>query len=258
MLKIKIQFIIKLLVAELLSINKLFRKKYTFQDFGERKDLKLHGISKINNFFTSKQIAILNEKIDALLENPQVNLWVDKQQCDHRIYFAENYLEELKPILYHDQTLEILKNEYGYTNPVGLAMIGHLVYKHGNVGSGGGWHRDSVFQNQIKTFCYLTKTSENNGPFALIKESHKWKNIFIAAVKHKINLKDSRISDSSLNQYMEKSNIKLTTFTGEAGDSFIANTRCIHGGMPIKFGTRRIVFFYYWDNTIPAHFLQFK
>ena len=42
-------------------------------------------------------------------------------------------------------------------------MANKLIYKKGNLGSGGGWHRDTFFKKQLKFIIYLSDVGEKNG-----------------------------------------------------------------------------------------------
>ena len=54
-----------------------------------------------------------------------------------------------------------------------MVLAARLDYKPNNKGSGDGWHMDSPFSNQFKAMCYLSDVRSVNGPFQILKGSHK-------------------------------------------------------------------------------------
>ena len=91
------------------------------------------------------------------------------------------------------------KTKYKYDN-VYFTLAGHLKFESNNLGSGGGWHRDSPFTNQIKTIVYLTDVSSNNGPFEYLVGSHK--RSFYAKLKNRwaIELNRMRFTNQEIDK----------------------------------------------------------
>lgn len=83
-----------------------------------------------------------------------------------------------------------------------------LVPKDNNLGSGEGWHRDSVYRIQYKSIVYLTDVNENNGPFEYILGSHKISTIYNSILVNKFNAHQNRIEESQIEAFL-KSNKQL-------------------------------------------------
>ena len=48
-----------------------------------------------------------------------------------------------------------------------FTMAAKINFKHGNLGSGGNWHRDSV-NPSLKSMVYLVDVDQKNGAFEII------------------------------------------------------------------------------------------
>ena len=97
-----------------------------------------------------------------------------------------------------------------------------MQFSEGNLGSGSGWHRDSL-GFQFKAMVYLNDVDESTGPFEYYTSSHrklyKLKNYFnnIAdGFKDIVRYKDSKVSE-----LLKKKS--LVTFCAPAGTLILFN-----------------------------------
>ena len=186
---------------------------------------------------TSKEALVLND----LVGSSQIN-WIDDDGADNRIYgyeLADNKL---------DQALLRLAEKIfkGYVKGVQMyafVLAGILKETKTNLGSGGGWHRDTVFGKQLKLIVYCSDVTQSNGPFQYIQRSHKWYHkIYISMLLRK-NPRSFRYSETEV-AALKKFGYKITECTAKAGTVIIADTTGLHRGKPIEKGVRLALTYY--------------
>lgn len=130
-------------------------------------------------------------------------------------------------------------NRFFHT-PSFLVMYNEIEAKENNLGSGGGWHFDSL-SPQLKVIFYLTDVSQKNGPFQIVERSENKRfrqNYIIKNLKRKDIL---RVRDT-----IKEESVK--TLTGKKGDGFLINTSSIHRGKPLQEGERRAITYYVFSS----------
>lgn len=222
------------------------------------KSLTEDGIAIVPNFIAPEDCMRLCKKIDKLIESSSVNVWRDDIGSDERIYFVDQIDQEFQAIYENEIIRDVLKNYTGTEKPQGMLLAGKIEYKRGNVGSGGGWHRDSPITHQFKAIFYLNDVNESNGPFQYIKKSHKKRNSIYSCLDKIFNPGQYRYNDNEIADYLEYSNSSTMTFTGQAGTVAFADTKGIHRGKPLETGVRYALFCYFWHNEIPEHFSKLR
>lgn len=148
------------------------------------------------------------------------------------------------------------KNFYRTEDLKYFQMLGHIVYKEGNLGSGSGWHRDSPFSHQFKFILYLNDVNEGNGPFQYILGTHKEDEIYRYTKVLEADLGKYRFSESDVDVIMRKmTNLKIANIIGNAGTLLIADVKGLHRGKPLEYGERWATTRYYFDKNIPSHLI---
>jgi len=127
-------------------------------------------------------------------------------------------------------------------------MVNKTWFDPAGLGSGAGWHRDSGFQSQHKTFTYLTKVDKDNGPLVIRDKE----NMLLSYM----NNPKTRITDPLKFRYKWGAVIDKT-LTGNAGKCFSCCTNFIHRGMPVEFGERYMATVYAWNNSPPKVHLEY-
>ena len=123
-------------------------------------------------------------------------------------------------------------------------LAAKVVAKPKNLGSGGGWHRDSMYEKQIKAILYLSDVSENNGPFQYVVGSNNKASVLRTLnLHHGENLKRFRSED--LEAWCQRNQARIETITGSAGDVILVDTRGLHRGKPIVSEVRYALTNYY-------------
>lgn len=221
-------------------------------------DLKDDGIFIMPNFLSEEKINKYKTLIDMYINSGTVNIWRDDQGADERLYFIDEIDQDFKKYYETPFFREVLKEYTGVSNPHGMLLAGKISSKDGNLGSGGGWHRDSVYLHQFKSICYLTDVDSCNGPFMYIKKSNNKFRMLKQYLSGIIKFEQSRFTDSEVEIYLTKTLQKVEEVTAGAGSLVFADTKGIHRGKPIEIGERYVLFCYFWGGEIPKHFNELK
>lgn len=230
--------------------EKHVKKKKTFEEIKLSKKIQSHGYCIIDNFINKNEcIKIIKTIEDKIANNPD-GISEDKIKSDQRIFFSENLSDEIYNFsdeIYNFFCNEVIKNVgEAYTTfklKAGFTMANKLSYKIGNLGSGGGWHKDAYY-SQYKAILYLTDVSSENGPFQFIKNSHKLLNTLNISIKLRKGYPDTRFSENDLKIILDKE--KLKTLEASAGSLILFDGSLIHRGAPIKKGIRYALTNYYF------------
>lgn len=178
-------------------------------------------------------------EIDSFLVSPEVKVWRDSSESDNRIYGFERISKRFYQIFDLERIRKIGENYLGQRLTGYFVLAARLDYKEDNVGSGGGWHRDSAFSHQFKAIVYLSSVKSENGPFEYVEGSHM--------SKSKLDMFSGRPSGSTRYRDEELKHLedKKTTITGNPGDVIFVDTRGVHRGRPIDSGERYALTFYF-------------
>lgn len=222
-------------------------------------DLKSDGISIEEDFYTQDQCAEYRQRIDTMIASGSSNVWCDEQGSDQRIYFINEVDELFQDFYQHPKVRDVLAAYVGTTEPKGMLLAARIDHVEGNLGSGGGWHRDSPFTHQFKTICYLNDVTSDNGPFQYIKQSHRKFKVLKNYFNKTFKPGQYRFSEKEIENYLNKNpEQQVTDNVAKAGTLVFADTKGIHRGKPLNSGTRYVLFCYFWHNTIPPHFEALK
>ena len=102
------------------------------------------------------------------------------------------------------------------------------------------WHRDIDRLRDIKIFFYLSDVkNEDDGCFEFVENSH------ISSFKN-VSIFDKRYNNEYIKKKFKKN---IRQLLGEAGQSFIVDTRGIHRGRPLKKNKKRCVLQLYLSNS---------
>lgn len=188
----------------------------------------------------AKEIERIVKRMDSVSIDPAgVKVWSDELGADRRIHGFENLFPFSKNFL--DNVVAIA--EQHHTKPLShySVLAAKLTFREENLGSGGGWHRDSAHRSQVKIIVYLSDVDDHNGPFEYLPGTHwswhKLKTDGFGSSKLRFTEKDVRGMD-----------IQPITLTGRAGSGLVVDTKGIHRGRPIASGNRYALTFYFFDN----------
>jgi hypothetical protein len=212
------------------------------------------GIYVEPGFLTPEQCQLYIDKIESHIASGECSIWVDDEGADNRIYFINSIDENFDEYYKNEKIRSVLRNYTGTSDPKGMLLAAKIVYKEGNVGSGGGWHRDSPVTHQFKTVCYLNDVDETNGPFQYIRGSHRKSDVIRSYLSKVFNAGQYRFRDTEVESYITSNNRHIDSITGNAGTLVYADTKGLHRGKPLEAGTRYVLFCYFWHDSIPAQF----
>lgn len=222
------------------------------------KQLKESGIAVQPGFYSDEECKKLREKIDGYINSENINVWKDELGADNRIYFINEIDSTFERFYTHPKIRSALAAYTGTTKPSGMLLAARIDAKTGNLGSGGGWHRDSPVTHQFKAICYLSDVEVNNGPFQYIKRSHCKLNIIKAYLAGVFKAGQYRFSREDIEKYLVSTNSSITDLTARQGTLVFSDTKGLHRGKPILEGSRYVLFCYFWHGEIPSHFKKFK
>ncbi|WP_462252224.1 phytanoyl-CoA dioxygenase family protein [Ekhidna sp.] len=221
--------------------------------------LKKNGFALIEDFFDSDLCDKIISEIDQCVEKHQQFVWSDDQDSDHRLFGIENLSPLIHEHFFASKRLQQIGESYlGYKLKNYMTLAGNLKFKKNNLGSGGGWHRDSAFSNQFKAIVYLTDVSEKNGVYEYIPKSHSTSNVLRAL---NVCLKNSESNPSDINRRFNENEvidlgIAPRIFEAKRGTVILTDTHGIHRGRPIVAGTRYALTNYYVGSHRVAEFDQ--
>jgi hypothetical protein len=221
--------------------------------------IRRDGLHVLRGFYPRAVCAQLVGVIDALVAAYPERLEVDEEGADHRIWGSERAAPPFRAF-FDDPVLESWAAAYLGTRVANITTMGaKLVALPDNRGSGGGWHRDSMFEKQFKAILYLTDVSAENGPFQYLVGSNTRSSVLrtLAYTRGQRNLK--RYGDDVIAAFCRADPGKLKTVTGAAGDVILVDTRGIHRGCPIAEGSRYALTNYYTArHRYGVHFPGFR
>ena len=134
--------------------------------------IRKQGYSIIHDFINIELCQEYRHELDIILKKyPE---YIHKNNDDQRVYGAENISANIK-LFSSNSFLQKIASDYNQTETrTAFTLAAKLPYSLGNMGSGGGWHRDSCIK-QFKAILYLSDVTEKNGPFQLISHSNNLK-----------------------------------------------------------------------------------
>jgi hypothetical protein len=250
------KFIVSLVkeVAEWLLRN-LKKIRFLSSKYGSELDsLSRQGYHIVPNYLTPETCQKFRHKIDNIIESGGANVWRDSEGADSRVYFIDELDQDFKDFYETRYFREVLKEYTGIADPKGMLLAGKIDAVDGNIGSGGGWHRDSPVTHQLKAICYLSDVEANNGPFQYIVSSNNKRDVVMSYLKKLFLPGQYRFTEDEIEIYMESSGNHIAEMTAKAGTLLFADTKGIHRGKPIVNSQRYVLFCYFWDKKIPDHF----
>ncbi len=219
--------------------------------------MRVNGNFVFENFVSKNYCQELVEIAQKTMEDSPGKVSYESNGSDARIYGIDKIATEFKLANFTDTTDEWAKKFYKTEKLVYFQMLGYIKSTKENLGSGGGWHRDSPYRHQFKFILYLSDVSNKNGPFQYINGSHREENIY----KHSKILGEScgkyRFTTNEINTILEECpEFNINTVEGQAGTLLIADVKGLHRGMPLESGERWATTRYYYPGKMPENILK--
>lgn len=167
---------------------------------------------------------------------------VSKRQVgDHRIFGFERFIPNHITETLFALDAQYIKDSCGRNVRYQTLMANHTFMEDGALGSGEGWHRDSVMSRQFKTIFYLVPVNEDNGPFRIFTNKS-------LIMDYGFRMK-RRLSDFSVRCAELLGAKKEILLSDKAGFGFSSNTNKVHRGSKILKGERYAITVYsYLDS----------
>jgi hypothetical protein len=215
-----------------------------------------YGYVVIEEFWPSDRCSEAVEAINRELCSPtKCHRWDDAEGSDHRLYYAER-MGGLLGQFHGDKLIESCRQTYsGVKRAEKLLLAARLDCTASNLGSGGGWHRDSPHRSQFKAILYLSDVYLENGPFEYLEYSHLVSQSLRMVANGLSRPNQYRFSDHEIESIVSSGEVIPRTFVGKAGTLLLVDTKGIHRGQPIRLGTRHALTEYCFDEKIPNGFL---
>jgi len=202
------------------------------------KSLRERGFVVIPHFYRAEHCANLRKEVDRLIRQyPDTTLHLPD---DDRVHAAER-VSPMIAEFHNDPRLHRLAEAFHQAPTLNLfTLAGRVRATPGGLGSGGGWHRDSVHQRQFKTLLYLNDVAEGEGPYQYVAGTHQPAELLRLVRSGQVRFNQSRLTDEEVRQIIQRSSgrYRLHTITGQAGTLVITDTRGIHRGQPLTHGVR--------------------
>ena len=237
-------------VAHTLNYERKHRQDFTNLNEEEQnllKEIQKNGYVVISNFFDKELCKACIKDMDKMYENNKD--YIHKSDyADYRIFGAEELSENIKKFSDH-KLLNKLANTYNAVPTCcGFTLAGKIEATGHQYGSGGPWHRDSYFR-QFKSLIYLTDVDENNGPFQIIRGSHKINQITKDTKSGNLESMQCSFNQEIVDKILKDEPDRFNTLTAKAGTVVLVDTSAIHRGTPLKTGVRYALTNYFFEKT---------
>ncbi|WMX16012.1 phytanoyl-CoA dioxygenase family protein [Aureispira sp. CCB-E] len=255
-----------------LGINKikefLFSKKQQVDNHLVNEILgvvRKEGVYVYENFLSKEKCEMFKKEIDAVLEKENPKIWKDSLGSDTRCFGINRLSKFIDVHFYNEPRIVALREAFLAQKDeriLGFSMANKLVVKENNLGSGLGWHRDTVNESQFKVILYVTDVGEKNGAFQYLKGSHKKQSVLDGILEYNFDYNHNRLKDIDIDNYLKTGKYNLITPVGKAGTLLVVDTSGIHRGMPIEEGERYALTNYYalpkkiGGSGLPKHILN--
>lgn len=177
--------------------------------------------------------------IESVLAEPNhPRVWKDAIGADSRILGFERDIGDLIKNLEIDRRLEAIEEYLGVKIRSWYLMANRVLAVENNLGSGGGWHRDSPYSHEVKCIWYLSDVKSENGPFEFVPGTH------VNAIERR---EDYPLGVNRFDALKEEE--APVEVTAGAGSLLVCDTKCIHRGKPIRRGVRYAVTIYTSPNA---------
>ena len=228
--------------------DKIRPPKTDFNDKNILDALEEKGIVVIPGYYTAEQCSALKNTVEQLLTDYKDRSWTDEVGSDTRLYGTDLVSKEVHQF-YADKYLHSIGVAYLNTNLINLTTLANrLKYSPDNLGSGHGWHRDSLYYKQFKAIIYLSDTTEDNGPFEYLIGSHTVESMLKIINETSLDGTNDRLTEEDVNTIAGLEGIERRSFPGKAGTLILVNTLGIHRGKPIRSGYRYALTNYYYQS----------
>ena len=209
--------------------------------------IRRDGVCVLPEYYSSETCAELASAFEQLVERCPAAVRSSSDEAEQRIYGIDNAIGDFGAFSNNPTFLELAGGILG-TGATNVFTLGNkITSQDGNLGSGGGWHRDSFF-NQFKALVYLTDVTETSGPFEYILGSHRLARKFGDAIRLNVPLDTARVPDAIAEACIRMQPENHRVFTASRGTVVVFDATGIHRGRPLTDGMRMALTNYYYPR----------
>ena len=199
---------------------------------GKMRQLQSQTLQVFPGHLAPEVCSELIERIeDAISQGPHPRLWQDAAGSDTRILGFDQDIPDILAEFDIDNLVSAIDAYTGRRTKSWFLMANRVVPRYQNLGSGGGWHRDSPFSHQVKCIWYLSDVGLDNGAFQYIPGT----NVNLISTCRVYPLGQTRFDSIHTGE---------ESVVANAGTLLVCDTKCIHRGRPIKSGARYAITLY--------------
>ena len=217
------------------------------------------GISVIENYYTREQCNALIAEMERLFK--EYDQFIERDACnsDNRAYAANRASAAIAKYFSDSFITDLSKAYMGPQEQCFFTLANKVVPFPGNLGSGGGWHRDTPHEHQFKSILYLTDVTAETGAFEYIPRSHKV-SYFVKAIRSAgIKFAQNRLSDEDIQRLVTSLGVEPRVMSASAGTLILVDSSGVHRGRPIMSGVRYALTNYFFSaSAIETHKKQNK
>ncbi len=212
-------------------------------------NLNKNGFCIIENFWSEEDCIKGINSINSIIRKYPDYVQTENKS-DSRVYGAENISRNINNFAKDKLLLSVADQYNRKKSALGFTLAARMPSTYRNKGSGEGWHRDG-FYRQFKTLLYLSDVGNDNGPFQLILNSQKYKNLIQDMKSADLKYMQYRLTDEEIKKILFKEPQRKKTILGNMGTLILVDTSTLHRGAPIKKGIRyALTNYYYTYNQI--------
>jgi hypothetical protein len=235
------------LIKEVYNDSKAFKSEIF-------KELKSNGVVIVRDFYTLHQCQQLIDELEGILsKTDKYHIIKDQHNSDNRAFAVDLISDRIAEFLNDEFITTELSNYLGTRILNKFTMANKVNFVPDNLGSGGGWHRDSPHKRQVKSILYLTNVEDDNGPFEYLMGTHKPLDTLYKRISKNLTFNQNRFESDFISGLINKDQGKNKICTGKAGTLILVDTRGIHRGRPIMKGVRFALTNYIFDGSISPH-----
>lgn len=229
-------------------INEVLNTSYFDKNIYEA--VKDKGYAVLPNFLTGEKLEWAKKYIEENIDS--MATWKDAKGSDMRIYGIDG-AEPFYAELFNEERLQSVFRKYiDRSKQFGFTLVNRVRAVPDNLGSGGGWHRDTINRRQLKFIIYFNDVDEQGGCFQYLRNSQtpaqKWKiNKLLGLPSGEYRYTEDQV------QKLENEGYQVDNLLGTAGTMVVVDTSGIHRGKPIEKGERYAATRYLAENDFPNH-----
>lgn len=212
------------------------------------------GYAVIHGYFDAQTCQQLRNEADRIFREYDSLIWRDERRSDNRAFAADAVSTDIAKFRDDPFINSVAKAYLSSEQRVFFTLCNKVLSVPDNLGSGGGWHRDTPHERQFKSILYLSDVAIENGAFEYIDGSHRLRYFLSTIIRAGIVHGQNRFTNEEVDEIVKATRTRPTTLTGSAGTLIVVDSSGIHRGSPIVAGERYALTNYFFSAAqIEAH-----